>query len=77
MDALGDAIDRLATTARQHGVSTGALALAWVMHQPQVTSLIVGPSRTPEHLRLAREALAVALGESECRRIGDWFAGLS
>lgn len=75
-DALFDAIDRLAALAQRHGASTGALALAWVMHQRQVTSLIAGPSRTPEHLRLAREALAVSLSEEECREIGDWFAGL-
>lgn len=76
-DALFDAIDRLAAAARQRHTSTGSLALAWVMHQSPVTALIAGPSRRPEHLRLAREALDIDLDQSESRAIGHLFDGLS
>jgi len=68
-----DAIDCLAALAQRHRVSTGALALAWVMGQPEVTALIAGPSRSPEHLRLAREALSLELAEEELAEIGCWF----
>jgi len=68
-----DAIDRLAELAHRRGVSTGALALAWVKEQKEVTSLIAGPSRSAEHLRLAREALSLALAEEELVEIGRWF----
>jgi len=51
----------------------GALALAWVMGQPEVTSLIVGSSRFSKHLRLAREALSLGLAEEELVEIGRRF----
>jgi aryl-alcohol dehydrogenase-like predicted oxidoreductase len=75
-DALFDAIDRLAAAARHRHTSTGSLALAWVMHQSLVTALIAGPSRKPEHLRLAREVLGVDLDDTEAGDIGLLFDDL-
>ena len=37
------------TRARENGQMPTALAVAWVLHQPAITSVIIGP-RTPEHL---------------------------
>ncbi len=35
--------------AQAHGVSVAQVALAWLLHQPQVTSVIIGAKR-PEQL---------------------------
>lgn len=71
-DAAFDAIAKLAREAERRRCSTGALALAWVGN-PRVTAPICGPARTGEHLRLAREALAVDLDDSARAEIGAWF----
>lgn len=55
--AVHDAIDALAAHAEQLGVSTGALALAWLTKLDDVTALITGPSRSAPHLALAAEAV--------------------
>jgi len=68
-----DALEKLAGLASERGVSTGAAALVWVLRQRGVTALIAGPSRRPEHLRLAREALAADLAETDIEQIGRWF----
>jgi aryl-alcohol dehydrogenase-like predicted oxidoreductase len=68
-----DAIDRLSEEASTLGVSTGAMALAWVMAHPPVTGLLTGPLRTPEHLKAAREALTIELDEATRRRISNLF----
>jgi aryl-alcohol dehydrogenase-like predicted oxidoreductase len=70
-----DAIDRLRERARDHGVSTGALALAWVMHHPLVAAATAGPSRSAEHLRLLREALTVSLDAATRDEMASWFTG--
>jgi len=75
--ALFDALDRLAARATERGVSAGALALAWVMSQPLVCSLIAGPARTAEHLGLARAALGVTLTAAERDEIAGWFSALA
>jgi aryl-alcohol dehydrogenase-like predicted oxidoreductase len=55
-------------------VSTGALALAWVMSHPLVTAAIAGAARASEHLSLVREALAVELDGPSREQIGSWFS---
>lgn len=42
-------IDAMHPIALQHGVSVARVALAWLLHQPQVTSVIIGAKR-PEQL---------------------------
>jgi aryl-alcohol dehydrogenase-like predicted oxidoreductase len=44
------AIDALRAAAAERGVDTGALALAWVLSHPAVTSALIGP-RTVEQFR--------------------------
>ena len=48
--------DRLADTARDDGRSVAGMALAWLLADPRVTQVVVGPNR-PEHLTPVREAL--------------------
>ena len=57
-------IDALATEARERGVSTAGLALAWVLSHPDVTAAVVGPRR-PEHLDPVTEALSIELTPAE------------
>lgn len=67
------AIEQLKQEAARRGCSAGALALAWVLGQPRVTSAIIGPARRAEHLQIAREALAIELDEAARAKIGSWF----
>jgi aryl-alcohol dehydrogenase-like predicted oxidoreductase len=72
-EAFFDAMARFEAEAAKRGCSAGALALAWVLARPGVTAAAAGPSRRPEHLRLAREALQVALDEEAHAAIASWF----
>jgi aryl-alcohol dehydrogenase-like predicted oxidoreductase len=64
---------QLQQQAAQRGVSMAGLALAWVMHQLQVTAPIIGPRR-PEHFQPVREALSLALSQTEWQAIADLFS---
>jgi aryl-alcohol dehydrogenase-like predicted oxidoreductase len=67
-------LDALADAARARGVAIEALALAWVLHQPQVDAAIVGP-RTPAHLASALSALDVTLSTDEAAALAAVFDG--
>lgn len=58
------AIDALRAAAAERGVDTGALALAWVISHPAVTSALIGP-RTVEHFRPWLEAVDIHLTKDE------------
>jgi aryl-alcohol dehydrogenase-like predicted oxidoreductase len=51
-------VDRLRATSAASGISMIHLALAWVLRQPAITSMLVG-ARKPEHIDQALEALAL------------------
>jgi aryl-alcohol dehydrogenase-like predicted oxidoreductase len=68
------ALDALAAAAAARSVSTGGLALAWVLAQPGVTAAILGPRR-PEHLRAAAEALELELSVADAAELGGLFSG--
>ena len=73
--AVYDAIDRLRSDAeRRHGVECGALALAWLLHRPDVTAVVTGPARRSPHLELAVRAADVVLSEADFAEIESWFA---
>jgi aryl-alcohol dehydrogenase-like predicted oxidoreductase len=55
-DAVWRGLDGLARAASERGTSQSALALAWLLADPGITAVIVGPRR-PEHLEPALEAL--------------------
>jgi 1-deoxyxylulose-5-phosphate synthase len=63
-DAVFDAVESLGSTAQERGVSPAGLALAWVLGVPEVTAVVVGPTRA-EHLAPVGEALTLELGRSE------------
>ena len=55
-----DVIDAMRPIAGAHGVSVARIALAWLLHQPVVTSVIVGAKR-PEQLADNLAAVDVSL----------------
>ena len=58
--------------ARARQVNPSALAIAWVLHHPQMTAAIIGP-RKPAHLSTALAALDVALSPDDGPRIAGFF----
>jgi aryl-alcohol dehydrogenase-like predicted oxidoreductase len=73
-DEIFDAIDQLEAEARRRGVSTAALALAWVLAHPQCTASVVGPSRAAPHLSHVAQALKIGLTPQLMSVITGWFS---
>jgi aryl-alcohol dehydrogenase-like predicted oxidoreductase len=69
-DRAYDCIDAMRPIARAHGISVAQVALAWLLHQPQVTSVIVGAKR-PEQLTDNLAATRVTLGEAELAALDE------
>ena len=63
-DRAFDCIDAMRPIAQAHKVSVAQVALAWLLHQPQVTSVIIGAKR-PEQLADNLAAAGVTLSASE------------
>jgi aryl-alcohol dehydrogenase-like predicted oxidoreductase len=71
-DRVHRGLDRLAEAADARGVSVDALALAWVLHHPQVDAALIGP-RTPAHLASALAALEIRLSADEAAALAAAF----
>jgi len=63
-DACFDALEAFESEAAARGVSMAALAIVWLLGVPEVSAVVVGPSRA-EHLEPVREALTVQLSAEE------------
>jgi 1-deoxyxylulose-5-phosphate synthase len=63
-DACFDAIEAFEREANARGVSMAGLAIAWLLGVPELTAVVVGPTRA-EQLEPVREALTVELTASE------------
>lgn len=72
-DAVYDALDQLGEAAAQRGVSSAALALAWILAHPDCTAPVVGPPRTAPHLSHVAQAMKLELTEEEHAQISSWF----
>ena len=57
-DAVFDLLEDLERQAKERGTTMAALALAWLLANPAVTAVIVGP-RTPAQLEAALAALQI------------------
>ncbi len=64
-----DCIDTMRPMAQAKGVSVAQIALAWLLHQPQVTSVIVGAKR-PDQLADNLAAADVTLSADELSQLG-------
>lgn len=67
-DQVFDVVEGVQQLAKEKGCSTVQLALAWNMHQPGITSPIMGP-RTSEHLKDCLGALDVKITDEDRERI--------
>ena len=65
-DDVFDALEALEREADGRGVSMSGLALAWLLATPDVTVVVVGPTRA-EHLDPVREALDLTLYAGRAR----------
>ncbi len=63
-----DCIDAMRPIAQAHGVSVAQVALGWLLHQPQVTSVIVGAKR-PDQLADNLGATALTLSADELAQL--------
>jgi aryl-alcohol dehydrogenase-like predicted oxidoreductase len=66
------ALERFADLAEQRGLDPATLAIAWLLVQPWVTALVVGP-RNPAHLEPALRALEVQVSQSEAAELAALF----
>jgi aryl-alcohol dehydrogenase-like predicted oxidoreductase len=71
-DKTFDGLARFKSAADERGVAPATLALAWILAQPGVTSVIIGP-RKQEHLGLAFQALDVDLSPAEADVLAQLF----
>jgi aryl-alcohol dehydrogenase-like predicted oxidoreductase len=63
-------IDAMRPIAQAKGVSVAQIALAWLLHQPHVTSVIIGAKR-PDQLADNLAATTVTLTAAELKTLGD------
>ena len=63
-----DCIDVMRPIAETHGATVAQVALAWLLHQPQVTSVILGAKR-PEQLADNIAATRLTLSAEELQQI--------
>lgn len=59
-------VERVAALAKQRGVSMAQIALAWLLHKPDVTAPIIGASKM-NHLEEAVAALQVHFSQDEIK----------
>jgi 1-deoxyxylulose-5-phosphate synthase len=71
-DDVYDALDALEREALGRGVSMPGVALAWLLALPDVTAVVVGPTRV-EHLSCVREALELDLGPDDAAHLRGLF----
>jgi 1-deoxyxylulose-5-phosphate synthase len=72
-DAVFDGLEALEREAFARGVSLAGLALAWLLTVPEVTAIVVGPTRA-EHLEPVREALALELTQADTEHLRGLFS---
>jgi aryl-alcohol dehydrogenase-like predicted oxidoreductase len=59
---------------RELGEEPAHVALAWLLHQPAVTSPIIGP-RTLDQLKGTMQVMKLALSSETLKRLDDIFPG--
>jgi aryl-alcohol dehydrogenase-like predicted oxidoreductase len=71
-DEVFDALEALEGEARERGVSMAGLAIAWLLGVPEVSAVVVGPTRA-EQLEPVQEALSLELSEDDHRHLRGFF----
>ena len=70
--AVYDGLERFEETAQEWGVDMPTLACAWLLSEPRVSSVVVGPRR-PAHLGPALAAGNLRLSEAERNQLASLF----
>lgn len=65
-----DSVDVMREIAEEKGVSVAQIALAWLLHQPAVTSVIIGAKRM-DQLEDNLNSVTVQLSEGELQRLDE------
>ncbi|CAF5205714.1 unnamed protein product [Rotaria magnacalcarata] len=73
-DSIFDGLDAMKkiSSDRFGNISIAGLSLAWLLSDPRITGIVVGP-RKPEHLEPVREALNVRLNETDRIDLANLF----
>jgi aryl-alcohol dehydrogenase-like predicted oxidoreductase len=71
-DDVFDGLERLADISAERGTDMATLSIAWLLAQPHVTAVVVGPRR-PEHLEPALRAVDIQLSAAEAEKLGALF----
>lgn len=71
-DAVFDALEAFERESLGRGVSMAGLAIAWLLSVPEITAVVVGPTRV-EQLQPVREALALELTYDELTHLRGLF----
>jgi aryl-alcohol dehydrogenase-like predicted oxidoreductase len=71
-EAVYSALHRFEAAASRRDVDIATLAFAWLLADPRVTAIVVGPRR-PEHLEPARAALDLELTTAERDELASLF----
>jgi aryl-alcohol dehydrogenase-like predicted oxidoreductase len=69
-ETLLERVQQLRPVAEEHGITLAQLAIAWVLHEPNVASAIIGASR-PEQVEDNAGGVGVELDETTMKRIED------
>ncbi len=72
-DGVFDALEAFEREAQERGDSMAGLAIAWLLGVPEITAVVVGPTRA-EHLEPVREALSLELTSAERAHLQGLFA---
>jgi aryl-alcohol dehydrogenase-like predicted oxidoreductase len=64
----------LADEARARGVAMSTLAMAWLLHQPRVDAIVIGPRREA-HMTDALAAVGVQLDRDDVDRLARIVTG--
>ena len=67
-------VQEMKKIAEELGITCAQLALAWILHHPEVTSCIVGASKTSQ-IEDNCAAAEVAIPEGVLGRLDDLFPG--
>jgi aryl-alcohol dehydrogenase-like predicted oxidoreductase len=71
-EAVHRGLERLGTAAETRGLDLPTLALAWLLADPRVTAVVLGPRR-PDHLEPALAAADVRLTPAERDELASFF----
>ena len=63
-------VDRVTEVAKKRGVTNSQIALAWILHQPNVSAPIIGASKM-HHLEEAVAALDIKLDAGELKALAE------